>query len=492
MIGISCLDIGVNSTKTIARMVKDIDREIYVVVGGITPTVYPEVFSDCRDIDILIQGEGEITLLNVVNAVFESTDPSKLEGTAYFENGRLIKNKPQKFIGDTCGLDCLPHTEREFLYFDPITWKVCETVFLGGICTSRGCAFACKFCASSHMWSCRLFFRNIDSVIDELLELRGKYGKKFDNFYIFDDNFLSSKKRVMYFCEKLASINEKFTFRCFARADSLLDEEVVYALVKAGCYSMHLGLESGSDAVLKSMNKHLTVEKSLRAAENLNAYELEWRAFIILGTPDETLDDLKSTIDFIDNIDAPVTRCFIFHPYLGTDYYNYLGELGIPLDLNYILRGNQDITTYCGNRISIEDFDKLSDGVMKMADVKNKQWAESHVLSGLELTEALEIECVAIEYFSKINTKTLVIGNGRDIRWIAALLYANNIGNEFFFFDMQHPEGYSLKYAKFLSITIVQNLKIPVCAIDDILCKSTNFPKRLIYNIIQESSHLQQ
>jgi radical SAM superfamily enzyme YgiQ (UPF0313 family) len=159
------------------------------------------------------------------------------------------------------------------------------------IISSRGCAWACSFCASSAFWHRKWKMRNAENVLDEI----GRMGLK--TFMFEDDNMTVNKKRALAICKGLKG--RGYRWQCNSRAETLVDEELCRALKDAGCKTVWCGIESFSQKSLDGCKKHTTVEKMLAGIEMADKVGLEVMAEFIVGLPDDTEADIKLTVETI-------------------------------------------------------------------------------------------------------------------------------------------------------------------------------------------------
>jgi len=258
--------------KSVLMLIKIADEyKIPVMVGGYHPTIFP--ISYPKNVEV-IQGE------------FES------------ENGR-VKD-----------LDSLPLTNYHNLMdlYSPNGYA--------HVLTARGCPFNCRFCNSNAMWGNKVSFKSINRVLEEM-----KYIENFsdcDCFTIWDETFTINKKRVKDFCNKY---NLKSNWRCDTRADTI-DNTLVKMMKNSGCVQMSIGIESGNNHILSYVGKKETIENYEKAAEILNKNNIQWKAYCIIGFPEETEEDMVRTIEFTKSLQPFRITLSFFTPYFGTELYD--------------------------------------------------------------------------------------------------------------------------------------------------------------------------
>jgi radical SAM superfamily enzyme YgiQ (UPF0313 family) len=269
----------------IARSMKQKNRNTVMVLGGHHITYLPETLTE--DFDIGVRGEGEQTFLDLIS-YFQKNGfvliPEKLKkipGVIFRENGNLMATEKRPLLD----LDALPHPDRKS----------------GGaqyIFTSRGCPFKCSFCSSSAFWEKTRFF-SANYVVEEIEQLLQQFpGMK--QVPIWDDLFIADKKRLMKIIDlaEAKGINKKVNFSFSVRAN-LVDDEMCIALKRLNVVGVAFGAESGSDRILKLMNKGAAVQQNQKALDLLQTYGIPVMCSFIVGWPTETEEEMCKTFEFI-------------------------------------------------------------------------------------------------------------------------------------------------------------------------------------------------
>ena len=292
-------------------LIKEKNKDIILVVGGVHATVEPESFLNEPCIDYVIRGEGESAFLEFCD-IF---DKNKKE----LKN---LKNVNKNELRTSINLNQLENPD-----FNLIDIRRYVNIWIS---TSRGCPGDCSFCYSKKMWSINnspcVRFLNSEKVKEILKDLIENH--KITEFLIADDNFTTHKKRCLDICDFLYNeYNGKITFYVQVRTD-FVDKEIFDALKKAGCKYVQFGCESGSQKVLDILNKGVTVEKqgeSIILARKNKVFNYD---SFMLGIPGETIEDLKKTVQFIKKYKPDVVTPFIFHPLPGTFIFENLIKEG--------------------------------------------------------------------------------------------------------------------------------------------------------------------
>ncbi|MBI2042702.1 MAG: cobalamin B12-binding domain-containing protein [Candidatus Nealsonbacteria bacterium] len=276
------------------RSIKKEMPNISIVVGGPHPTLTAQdTLENLAEIDAVVKGEGEISFLNLVRAMEQGRDFFDVKGISFRDNkGNIVHNPRESAIQD---LDALPLPARDLLPIEKYT----QRTFLSkkrctNIMTSRGCPYYCVYCSTSEQWGHSIRHRSPLNVLDEIEYLFKTY-PFFEGIRFFDDVFTMDKKRVLAICDEIIRRKLNFVWECEARANTI-DEEVAAAMKKAGCEFIDLGIESGSDKILKNIRKGITVEQAIRAAKVIKKAGIGMKAFFMHGLPGETYEDIKKTV----------------------------------------------------------------------------------------------------------------------------------------------------------------------------------------------------
>lgn len=294
-------------------------KSAWLVLGGHGPTPIPEYILDTTHADVIVLGEGEETLIDLLKCKLEQGDLGKIKGIAYKEEGIFQSTERRKPVHN---LDTIPFPEWSLFPMDEYIrnlnlFRNEPTDRCFGILTSRGCINRCNFCFRIEQG---IRFRSIKNVIQEIRILNEQYGVNY--FFMNDELFVYPKKRVFDFSDELEKIDIKIKFTCAARVD-VFDEEVAICLKDAGCQFLHFGMESSDQNVLDSMHKNTTVEENILAAEIAKKVGIGSGLNFIWGNIGDTEASLKNNValikkytsyDYIRTI-RPVT------PYPGCDLY---------------------------------------------------------------------------------------------------------------------------------------------------------------------------
>ena len=316
IIGITMLTGTYKSAENIGRIAKELNKDIKVVVGGTHPTVLPEETIKNEYFDYVVRGEGEYTFLNFVN----DTGVEDIPGLTYINKGEEIVNNPDReFIED---LDSIPFPSRD-LYLNDTRY-----MDYGYIMTGRGCPFECTFCASKKVWKGHVRFRSPENVVEEVKHVHDEYGTKF--FCFVDDTFTLNKKRTKRICELLVESDLDISWICDTRVDTI-DEELLWLMKESGCARVKIGVESGSERILKKVKKKITKKQVRDSVSLIKKVGIGLTIYLMIGFPTETEEETRETLDFARELDPTYYSLSILAPYPGTETYDDVIRKGITL-----------------------------------------------------------------------------------------------------------------------------------------------------------------
>jgi radical SAM superfamily enzyme YgiQ (UPF0313 family) len=343
-VGYTSYTANISAIKIISEKIRASDPNIKQLVGGVHATLDKNLLNTLTAVDYSIQREGE----EAVYALVENKDPKKIPGVISRGTNSLIHNGLAPIIKD---VDNLPFPERDKFWGIPDSEK--KNVDVSYINTIRGCPYKCTYCASPFHWDRKTTrLRSPESVIDEMRLLKENYWQstKFDYsasanigdkeslkiedntlVYFVDDVFTVNKKRVKKLLRMMIDQKLGMRWKCEARADHL-DDEICELMAEAGCERVKIGFESGSDKILKQVQKLETRQEMLEGANMLKRAGVPFSAYFMTGFPGETDDDVRQTIDFAKQVEADYYSLSVLAPYYGTELYDQLIKNGHALD----------------------------------------------------------------------------------------------------------------------------------------------------------------
>jgi len=325
LIGITSSAPTYNAALALANMVKHMCKESVVVVGGPQATYLD---SDCLTrsrADAVVRGEGEITMLEIADALTYSGLPQALhdvDGITYRSNGGILKNQDRSLLRH---LDEFPFPARDLLPMDK--YRPPKST---GVISSRGCPFRCIFCASSKLNGKKFRPRSAHDVFLEVTEL---VQKGYEHISMLDDNFILDTNRVFEFADLVEKHKMKFDWSCTARVD-LIDDELLTRLHEVGCSGLFFGVESASNETLEIIKKGFTTDQVVEAFNILKGHPMVTTASFMIGLPGDNPEKVRETIDFAKTLNPDFAMFSITTPYPGTELYENIDNYDIEITLD--------------------------------------------------------------------------------------------------------------------------------------------------------------
>ncbi|HWR26350.1 MAG TPA: radical SAM protein [candidate division Zixibacteria bacterium] len=272
-----------------------------LVAGGPLPSIDPVSF--IKDFDIVVRGEGEKTMLDVLRAYETGTNSEFIKGIV-FKRGELETDLDQIAFP---ARDLFPN-EEYIKYGKKKTGYATTTVF-----TTRGCPFRCEFC-SNPVFGVSYRERSPINVLDEVEEA---FSLGYDRIHFADDVFTLNKERVFEICTEIGKRGLDFKWECLGRVDSI-DKDLAVKMKEAGCDRIFFGIESGNDGILRIMNKKITVEAARKAVNSAHDAGIRTGAFFILCYPGETDGTVLDTLRFATRLPLDYLSFTLPYPLQGT------------------------------------------------------------------------------------------------------------------------------------------------------------------------------
>jgi anaerobic magnesium-protoporphyrin IX monomethyl ester cyclase len=323
-IGITVWTTFIASAIRTAQYCRKIFPSAIIIAGGPHATLLPEDIKKIDVFDIGVIGEGEQTILEIVNG----NPLHSIRGIFYSENGNIKQNEPRVFVNN---LDDFGIPDRSLL----INQENYEAEDMGLIMTSRGCPFKCAYCATK-IWENKVRNRSVESVIEEIKSVKKKYGTIY--FTVKDDSFTTNKNRIYDFCRKLKQEKVNIFWECNANLHTL-DRDMLVEMRSAGCIAIKIGIESGSDRIHKIINKKLNNKFIMSRIKIFDGTDIHLTCYFMMGIPGESKDDILKTLSFAYRIKPDFISISVYEIFPGTK----LHSLGIEENTAV---GNMEIEDY--------------------------------------------------------------------------------------------------------------------------------------------------
>ena len=273
-------------TLRIASEVKRAHRKSVVVLGGPQASVVDvSTMQAFPFIDLVVRGEAEQTLPDLVDALAGHSSLAAVPGITFRQDSEIVRSPDGPLVLD---LDALPFPA--FHLFPDVRFCRHFPLELG-----RGCPFACTFCSTNDFFRRRFRLKSPAHMIAEMRRVKQTYGIK--SFELVHDMFTVDRKRVVEFCEALLESKEEFYWGSSARTDCI-DEELIALMARAGCRGIFFGIETGSSRMQKIIDKGLALNDSAERIRSCDKFKIKTAVSLMAGFPEETMDDLRDTAAF--------------------------------------------------------------------------------------------------------------------------------------------------------------------------------------------------
>ena len=315
------------------------ERGCKVIVYGSDATDHLEKYLS-NGADFVICGEAETTLVELTSHLLSGipADPRSIAGLAFMEMGQLIRTVPRKIVEN---LDLLPFPAWDLVDFDRYRekWKRRHGYFSLNMATTRGCPFHCNWCAKP-IYGQVYHSRSPENVAEEMRWLR-KIARP-DHIWFADDIFGLKPGWIARFDEVVKERNVSIPFKCLSRVDLLLKEDNIRHLHSAGCQTVWVGAESGSQKILDAMDKGTTVQQIRDTTALLHSHDINVGFFLQYGYPGETLEDIRETLDMVRTCRPDEIGISVSYPLPGTKFFERVKQ-DLQRKQNWIDSGDLDV-----------------------------------------------------------------------------------------------------------------------------------------------------
>ncbi|MBD3287395.1 radical SAM protein [candidate division KSB1 bacterium] len=324
VVGISVYAESYRHALELAKFTSEINPKIKILVGGAFATFTADEFLGNEYIDFAVIGEGEVTMLELM-LHFNYPDQfplAAIKGLAFKNEQGKVQINPRR--NPIKNLDVLPLYDRaqdNSDYYEP------------SINSSRGCPGNCIYCSSRAMWGKKYRRRSSESVFSEIYYLHKKHGE-ISKLNFAEDTFTASPARVRAICRMIKAAGIKLKFWCESRVD-VLTKDLLKEMQEAGLLSVQIGIESGVQEIIDSINKNITLEKVeqvLQWIKELGIYRVH--CGFMIGHPLDTHETVQRTIDFANYIQKEYgasVEVGINTPFPGTFEFDHADELGLKI-----------------------------------------------------------------------------------------------------------------------------------------------------------------
>lgn len=327
LLGITATSFAFPVCRKIAAAVKRVNPDIPIVVGGPHASVARRSVLEEKEINFAIYGEGELSLLELVEALEENPRPSvyrlrEIQGLIFRNLETPIVNSPRERIRD---IDSLPLPPYDIFPMDKYKGYA--------LLTSRGCPYCCTYCASQAILGRTWLARKPQKIVEEIEYLITRWGKRY--FSIVDDSFNLNEDRVKEVCQLL--VDKKLDIQwsaCGIRADKT-NPKMLGLMKESGCHLICVGIESANPQILKNIGKGETIEQIAKGIDQIKKAGITVCGMFMIGNPGDTLETVKKSIEFAKSL--AIDRTMFYHaiPFPGTGLWKFAKEQGKFLHEDY-------------------------------------------------------------------------------------------------------------------------------------------------------------
>jgi len=319
VVGITCMSPTFQNASHIAYHVKKALPQATIVLGGHHVTfMYKEVLENNHWIDVVVIGEGEQTMRELVLRLkVGKVADEDIKGLAYRKKGKIVISPPREFIKD---LDTLPFPDPYAITINR------ETYATARILSSRGCPFPCKFCSEAGFYNRRIRYRSPGNVLDEIEHKYRKYD--FRHFIFSDDLFVLDPERVREICTGIKARDLQIEWACNTRVDTA-PREIFEVMHDSGCRRLFVGVESADNRILSAMDKHSRIENIAKGIKMVNDIGIKVSAGFIIGFPGDGRETVRKSIELAKELQFDELTFTFLNVYPGTDLYNNFDKYGL-------------------------------------------------------------------------------------------------------------------------------------------------------------------
>ncbi len=314
VVGITAMTFTLIDVIKTAKLIKEVNPEIKIVLGGPHVNIYPEETMDNLEVDFLVLGEGEQPFIDLLNNIHDLDKLKDIRGLVFRDtNKKIVNTGKRELIMD---LDQLPMPARELTpykkYYSIMAHKNPTTTMF----TSRGCPYKCLFCDRPHLG--KIFrARSAEDVVKEMEKIQ-EMG--INEVFIYDDTFTIDRQRVVNICNLILDKKIKLKWDIRARVNTV-DKELLLLMKSAGCTRIHYGVEAGTKKILTVLRKGITLEQVETAFKLTKEAGIETAGYFMIGSPTETMSDIKETIKLAKKMFPDFVHFTVLTPFPATDLY---------------------------------------------------------------------------------------------------------------------------------------------------------------------------
>lgn len=371
ILGISAMESYLlDSVYRLAEIARNYNPQLFIVLGGVNATAMDEEILLTHKVDAIVRGEGEVTFVELCQALLNQESLSSVRGISYIEENSVVRNPDRPFMD----LTKLPLPAREIYPLDKM-YDLNNGV--DAVYASRGCPYKCLFCHGPSFWKSKWRGRNPDDVVKELDYIERSGGKV---AFLYDMNFGFNKEWALELCQKITTAKLNIIWGCELRVENLLDTKFLEEIYRAGCRSTFIGIESMDQQSLSGVDKGYLVKELYEGLNNAVSVGINVETTVMIGMPDNTRESIQHTtnkiIELFEKDMLKLVHYFLCIPWLGTEIGNHPEKYGLKIvcqnQRNFITAPSVPIAST--KYLSAEEVYSLwEEGVVKLCDEVKKK-----------------------------------------------------------------------------------------------------------------------
>ncbi|OGH72399.1 MAG: hypothetical protein A3C74_02820 [Candidatus Magasanikbacteria bacterium RIFCSPHIGHO2_02_FULL_44_13] len=373
VVALGCIATGYKTVKNLTRIIREVKKGAVIIVGNSVADSIPKLLLEKTEADVAVIGEGEITIVEVLDKIKNAESLAGVKGIWYKEKNEIFSNPPREVIKDinsisfpgwdSFDMEAYIVAARELINDPPPIPKDGIRAFMVNF--ARGCPFKCSFCYQVFQRN-GYRFRSTDSVLEEIKELQNRY--KINYIMFNDDLSFLTKKQVEDFVDRVLVEKLKFFWTAICRSNlfnSENDVELLKKIKSAGCIGFGYSLESANEEIRRSMNKMLDLKSFAMQKRLLDKADLSSWTSLVFGYPQETKETIKETMDLCYDLGIYPSSGYLL-PMPMTPMYDYIFKNGMVKDEEaYVL--------------SLGDRQDLRINLTKMSDSEFQEEIKKHL-----------------------------------------------------------------------------------------------------------------
>lgn len=351
VIGISVKSETVSIVMELILLINELNPEIKIILGGAHFDVdnQPDYFNN---VDYIIKGEAEQNIVKIIDSLFNGT-------VCEVDNTPIILDE----------LPCLSLKYLPRIHLKNISHQDKQL-----LSTARGCPFGCSFCHRS-IRKDTMRYLNGENIFNDMLTMFYSFGIK--KYYIVDDTFGINKNQLSTLVKKIKASNLPIKWSCMSHV-AALTEEKIQLMSEGGCSTIHLGVESGSEKMLKILGKDTTIDKIKNTSKLIHKYHIKLNSFMMVGLPFETLHDVEQSIDLINKTCPDEIAAQVYQAYPNTSLFNELVKHGLAPTIEWSKYSRLSFHTHRFRGLHHDEIDSRIKTLLNYADIWNKAHGSSN------------------------------------------------------------------------------------------------------------------